>query len=131
MLAPYSLLRRKHQSVLINDEIIVTVADLQVDAARLVIGLPRGASMVPLETYDAIKAHASRKGVEMEASVKEMPSLEALNRLASKLTSEQKRYISREMVFEAILEAVAALEEQLSGATSLEHLQQLLLRRRY
>ena len=133
-----SFLRKKNESIVINNDIVVGVLELRQEAAKLGVLVPRNASVHPWEVYETIAAARFPGKLDWQAilerfatSTQEVPSLEALDRLARKLTAESKRYVSREMVFQAILEAVAALEEQLSGATSLEHLKQLLLRRRY
>jgi carbon storage regulator len=122
----FALSRRKNESIIINDNIAVTVVDLKDDKVQLGIVIPREASVYRREVCDAIhKVENPIKLAAPEEAVEERPSLDALDRLASRLTEHGKRYVNRAMVFEAIL------EESLSGATSLEHLKELLLRRRH
>lgn len=124
--------RRKNESIVINEDITVTIVELRDDKVRLGIEAPRDATVYRREVYDAIhKGPDSRKLTSQETPRREAAALEVLDRLASKLTERMKSYVDRAMVFEAILEAVAALEENLSTATSLEELKELLLRRRH
>jgi|SRR6516225_10210581 carbon storage regulator len=125
------LSRKKNESIVINDNITVTVVELRDDKVRLGIVTPKDATVHRQEVYDAIhKGQDLTRLAWQKASKRESASLEALDRLANKLAEKSKTYVDRAMVCEVILEAVAALEENLSRATSLEELKEMLLRRR-
>ncbi|MCI0741747.1 MAG: carbon storage regulator, partial [Gemmataceae bacterium] len=108
------------------------VVELREDKVRLGIVVPKGATVYRQEVYDSIhKAQDASKSVWQQTPKRESVSLEALDRLAGDLTKKSKSYVDRAMVFEAILEAVAAMEANLSSATSLDELKEILLRRRH
>jgi carbon storage regulator len=123
------LSRKKDQTIVIANHITVTVIELLQDKVRLGVVSPKDVPVYRQEVFDAIHGKIrlpSAVDPEEDESIGE----EAADRLALSLTENSGSQVSRSMVIKAILEAVAAMEENLSQATSLEHLKQLLLRRR-
>ncbi|MCI0641117.1 MAG: carbon storage regulator CsrA [Gemmataceae bacterium] len=128
----FVLSRKSNESIVINDDITVSVVELRKDMVRLGIVIPKDATVYRQEVYDAIhKTQDSSKSAWQKTPKRESVSLEALDRLAGKLTEKSKNFVNRAMVIEAILEAAAALEANLSSATSLEEFKEILLRRRH
>lgn len=128
----FVLSRRKNESIVINDDITVTVVQVVGDKVRLGIEAPKHASVHRGEVHDAIHGVMDlTKVASGETLDHETTSLDVLDRLAKGLSDKSNSHVNREMVLEAILEGVAALEENLNGATSLEELKQFLLRRRH
>ncbi len=56
------LSRKKAESIVINDEIIITVVEIRGDKVRLGIQAPREVPVHRSEVYDAIKAHNETSG---------------------------------------------------------------------
>ncbi|ODT99491.1 MAG: carbon storage regulator [Planctomycetes bacterium SCN 63-9] len=55
------LSRRKNESIILNDNIVVTVIEIRGDKIRLGIEAPRNVSVHRQEVYEAIQNEAHRK----------------------------------------------------------------------
>jgi carbon storage regulator len=70
------LTRRKGQSIVLGDNIEITVVEVNGDAVRISIKAPREVSVYRREIYDAIRAEnisAARAAAEMAQKLKKMP----------------------------------------------------------
>ena len=56
------LSRQRHQKIMINDDIIITIVDVRGDKVRLGIEAPRSVDVHRMEIYEKIKKE-SKKGV--------------------------------------------------------------------
>jgi carbon storage regulator len=123
--------RKKNDRLVIGNNVTVTVVELHKDGVRLGIVAPREVSVHRGEVYDAIRAanEANLPIVNFDFAKTDRGPFDVVERLAKSLSEKSKRPIKREMVVQAILEAVAAMEENLGDAASLDELKQRLMRR--
>lgn len=126
------LSRKKNESIVINNDIIVTVVEFRPEKVRLGIVRPKDVSVHRKEVFDAVYKGKDLNVLPRVSTLSQESDLvDVVDRLAAKLSERTMSSVSREMVIDAILEAVEAIEESLSKATSLEDLKQLMLRRRH
>ena len=60
------LSRKKNESIIINDNIIVTVIEIRGDKVRLGIEAPRDVTVHRREVYEAIHGHGPERGKTAE-----------------------------------------------------------------
>jgi carbon storage regulator len=53
--------RRRHESLIIGDDITILVLDTKVDSVRLAVNAPKTVSVQPREAYDTLRSHLLRK----------------------------------------------------------------------
>ncbi|MCG6154908.1 carbon storage regulator CsrA [Rubinisphaera margarita] len=58
------LSRKKNESIVIDDRIVITVVDIRGDKVRLGIEAPKDVSIHRSEVYEAIKAQLEAKDVD-------------------------------------------------------------------
>ncbi len=59
------LSRKKNESIVINDEVVVTIVEIRGDKVRLGIEAPKEVPVHRREVYDKIK-EAERRGIEQD-----------------------------------------------------------------
>ncbi|MBV12032.1 carbon storage regulator CsrA [Rubinisphaera sp.] len=62
------LSRKKNESIVIDDRIVITIVDIRGDKVRLGIEAPKDISIHRSEVYDAIKAQANTQDVDEPVS---------------------------------------------------------------
>jgi len=62
------LSRKKNESIVIDDRIVITVVDIRGDKVRLGIEAPKDVSIHRSEVYEAIKAQLEAKDVDEPVS---------------------------------------------------------------
>jgi carbon storage regulator len=65
------LSRKKNESIIINDDITITVVEIRGDKVRLGIEAPKTVTVHRQEVYDAIQNQEKRSGTNAPASVPE------------------------------------------------------------
>jgi carbon storage regulator len=123
--------RKVSESIVINDDITVTVVALLKDRVRLGIETPKDVSVQRKELSEVNKEREPNELPRLDPRSVKSHLVDAVDRLAEMLSKKSQSQVSRVMVLEAILEAVEAQAESLSVATSLEDLKHLLIRRRH
>lgn len=126
------LSRKKNESVIINDDIVITIVEIRTDKVRLGIQTPKGGSVHRQEVHELISREENPRNLPWPGIPdRDSGRGDVLARLTEKLNETAGNSVSRELVSIAILEAVEAIEDSLQCATSLDDLKQLLIRRRH
>src|SRR5438270_337847 len=146
------LSRKKNESIVLNNNITVTVVEIRGDKVRLGIVHPKEIPVHRQEVYDAIHGIESMPAPPpIVAPVQPAPSFAAktepvfssvaskepsqdgfLDRVAGALQAQTGVLINSHMVAQAILEAaIQELGNELRHSPSLEQLKQLVLRATY
>ncbi len=105
------LSRKKNESIIIHDNIIVTVIEIRGDKVRLGIELPREVPIHRKEVYDAIRrieeSPAAQAPTQPPTIQPHFPvrQPDKLDRLASALQSRLAVSVNRELVVQAMTEA--------------------------
>jgi carbon storage regulator len=64
------LSRKKNESIVIDDRIIITIIEIRGDKVRLGIQAPRDVPVHRQEVYDALRKDAAKRNEEEDASKK-------------------------------------------------------------
>ena len=113
------LSRKKNESVVINNDIVVTVIEIRVDKVRLGIVVPKDVPVHRQEVFDALYGHSEDVIPPQSPSPPPAPISSAasgdrssrrdawLDRVAAALQSRIGTPVSRELLEQAILDAGA------------------------
>ena len=135
------LLRGKNESVVINNDITVTVVEIRNEKVRLGIVAPKNVPVHRQETYDVIStlqftAPKPPLGDPWQSHLEKADPASAesnerragfLGRLASQVSEKSGKEVTLSSVAHALIDGIYFSEVDLSAADSLDQLKQLLV----
>ncbi len=84
------LSRQKDESIMIGDEVEITIVDVRGDKVRLGITAPKSIPVHRREIYDAIQREKAQKDGELHASDSEQPVEKAGDNARKKMDKPEK-----------------------------------------
>ncbi len=133
------LSRKRSESLIIDENIIVTVVDIRGDKVRLGIDAPREMSIHRQEIYEAVKREAAPRSTERPPEQPTPPTktqvnldvyqVEFLDELASQISHSYRLWPpGRAEIIETLIDSVIAMELDLSNVQNLDQLKQAIVR---
>ena len=132
------LSRKRNESLIIDENIIVTVIDIRGDKVRLGIDAPREMPVQRQEVYEAVKREAVPRSAERTPKQPTPPTktqvnldvyqVEFLDELVSQISHSYRLWPpGRAEIIETLIDSVIAMELDLSNVQNLDQLKQAIV----